>query len=210
MGIPELLDSASNIKFQTSLANDADSSSPKKPTKSNCARRGSGPSPSEGKNKLIAVEETISSSNPSIEVTFCSIHCVKTGLLTFSKLTFFEKFFGNRVDLRALLRARASETDAVPLMDGMLYSRSPTNGCVYRSIDVFVWLLSREIKLTLPARLVMTLSVRIMKLRNTQVDYRLSRLVEMIGGAALDLARIRVLLPFGYILRTYLTHLLAT
>jgi hypothetical protein len=74
----------------------------------------------EGKNKLIAVDETISSSNPRMAVTFCSIHCVKTAWLIFSKLTGLEKLFGNRVAFSALLRARASDTEAVPLMEGML------------------------------------------------------------------------------------------
>lgn len=74
LGIPDELVCASNIKVHNSLANKADCSSPRNPTKSSWARFGSGDSASSGKNKLMAVDETISSSKPRIEVTFCSIH----------------------------------------------------------------------------------------------------------------------------------------
>lgn len=69
----------------------------------------------------MAVELTISSSNPKRVVTFCSTHCVITGLLILPRLIFLAKLAGNLVALRALLRARASETEAVPLMDGISY-----------------------------------------------------------------------------------------
>ena len=50
----------------------------------------------------------------------CSIQTVRTDRLTFCTLTRELKFSGNLVDLRALLRARESLTDAVPLIDGIV------------------------------------------------------------------------------------------
>ena len=92
------------------------------PAKSSCAFFGSGSELSEGKNRLIAVEETISSSNPRIDVTFCSIHCSRTDLFTFSRLTDLPKLRGNFVFFKAFSLARESETDAVPLIVGILVS----------------------------------------------------------------------------------------
>jgi len=66
------------------------------------------------------VEETISSSNPRIDVTFCSIHWVRTGLFTFSRLTGLPKLLENFVFFKAFCLARESATDAVPLIVGIL------------------------------------------------------------------------------------------
>jgi hypothetical protein len=121
LGMPELFSCASNMSFHNSLEKDADSSSPKNPARSSCARLGSGgSSESSGRNKLMAVDETISSSKPRIDVTLCSIHWVNTGLLTLCRSTGLAKQLENLVFLRALFLALESATDKVPLMDGMV------------------------------------------------------------------------------------------
>lgn len=118
---------ASIRSSHNSAANFAACSTPKNPAMSICADLGSTvvfwfplSSGGVGKNKLTAVHCTISSSNPSAAVIFCSIHPVKTGLFTLLNLTRVEKLAGNFVDLIALLRALVSATEAVPLMEGML------------------------------------------------------------------------------------------
>jgi hypothetical protein len=118
-GIPEALACASSMRVHNSEEN-APAPSPRKPARSSCAFFGSGDTLSDGRNKLMAVEETISSSNPRMEVTFCSIHWVRMGLLTFSRSTVDRKFFGNRVFRSSFCLARESETDAVPLTETIL------------------------------------------------------------------------------------------
>jgi uncharacterized membrane protein YuzA (DUF378 family) len=53
-------------------------------------------------------------------VILCSIHCVSTGLLTFFNETLIEKLAGKFAFLSALLSARVSGTEAVPLIAGMV------------------------------------------------------------------------------------------
>jgi len=86
-GIPDGLVCASKSKVQTSLQNRFAPSSPRNPTKSNCACFGSGdtaaatPSTSSGRNKFTTVDVTISSSKPNRVVMVCSIHWTITGRL---------------------------------------------------------------------------------------------------------------------------------
>ena len=71
---------------------------------------------------MTAVDWTISSSKPKLAVMRCSIHCETTARLIFPTISFLAKLLGNLVFRRALFKARASSTDAVPLMDGMVWS----------------------------------------------------------------------------------------
>jgi hypothetical protein len=118
---------------QSSATKLAAASSPKKPARLICEDFGStfaiaasdtGPSSAfgaSGRNKLTAVLDTISSSKPSSWVILVSIHCLSTAWCTFETSTGLLKLAGNFVAFRALLSARESETDAVPLIDGMLF-----------------------------------------------------------------------------------------
>jgi hypothetical protein len=73
-----------------------------------------------GKNKLIAMLATISSSNPSVDSIFVSIHWDKTAVFTLVRSTGFAKEGGNLVERRSLFLAELEAMDAVPFMDGIL------------------------------------------------------------------------------------------
>lgn len=67
------------------------------------------------------MDDTISSSNPSISVTLDSIQCVNTARWTEFTLHFCEKLDGKVVDRNCFCRAVEDDIDAVPFMDGILY-----------------------------------------------------------------------------------------
>lgn len=123
-GMPMGRSWASNSIVHSSAANSAAGASPKKAPKSIWATRGltSGvlPSMGSGKNKLTAVEATISSSNPSICSILASTQGCKTDLLTLATSKGVLKLVGKVVDFKALARARLSSTEAEPLMAGMI------------------------------------------------------------------------------------------
>lgn len=66
------------------------------------------------------MDDTISSSNPSISVTLDSIQCVNTARWTEFILHFCEKLDGKVVDRNCFCRAVEDDIEAVPFMDGML------------------------------------------------------------------------------------------
>ncbi len=72
-----------------------------------------------GKNKLLAILATISSSKPRIASTLFSIHCAITAALTLVRSTSFAKEDGNFVERSSLFCAAFDAIDAVPLIEGM-------------------------------------------------------------------------------------------
>lgn len=125
LGIPVCSFDASSKASHISLHTSAAALSPRNPDRSICAFFGStltfGASGSiSGKNKFTAVLCTISSSNPSDWVILDSIQSARTVRLTLETSKDSRKLAGNLVFFRALLRARLSTTDEVPLMDGIV------------------------------------------------------------------------------------------
>ncbi len=132
-GIPRDCPWASINISHSSLVKCPACSSPKKPARSNWALLGStlayftfspdiDPESSFnlGKNKLMAILATISSSKPNIVSIFFSIHWDMTAVFTLVKSTAVAKDGGNLVERSSLFWAAFDAMDAVPFMDGIL------------------------------------------------------------------------------------------
>lgn len=124
---------ASSIMSHSSEQNFAAASSPKNPARSIWALRGSAVAAAalsseedSGKNRLTAVLCTISSSKPKQSAICFSIHCTRTARFSFVKSsTVLWKLAGNLVVLSALLSARESSTEEVPLIAGIDLNELP-------------------------------------------------------------------------------------
>jgi hypothetical protein len=108
-----------------------------------------------GKNKLTAIDATISSSNPKIFSISFSIHNVITAVLIFDVSICWENEDGNFVDRRSLFLEASEAIDAVPFIDGI--SRLFLNGeyfkfyflCITKIESLISFLTPRSLKLNM-------------------------------------------------------------